>query len=97
MLDRHGLDRVPEAHCYLRYRGERIDITRDLKGASAEPIARFLHEAEIEPAQIGDYKKTLHQQFVRRWIADNPDVAGGKSFDRVWQIREECIAALGQD
>jgi hypothetical protein len=36
VLDRHGLDCIPEAHCFLRYRGERIDITG--VPAGAEPI-----------------------------------------------------------
>ncbi|MDQ4127000.1 MAG: hypothetical protein M3151_03470, partial [Actinomycetota bacterium] len=28
VLARYGLDGVPEAHCYLAYRGARVDLTR---------------------------------------------------------------------
>src|SRR5215510_7093760 len=39
ILSAHGLDRLPEAHCYLRYAGRRVDITRP--GLSPQsPITR---------------------------------------------------------
>jgi hypothetical protein len=94
VLSAFGLEYVPEAHCYLRYEGQRIDVTRSLEGIAAEPIGRFLHEEEIVPAQIGEYKVELHQQFMRRWIRENPKAAGHRDFESVWRIREECIAAL---
>lgn len=95
VLAASGLDYVPEAHCYLRYRAERIDVTREIADVSAEPIARFLHEEEISPEQIGDYKIALHQRWIREWMA-SPDARRGLSFDELWKIREACIAALGQ-
>jgi len=94
VLARHGLAYVPEAHCYLRYREDRVDVTRALADGPSEPIVRFLHEEEISPPQVGNYKIGLHQSFIRKWIAENPDDAGGRSFDEIWRIREECIAAL---
>ncbi|HKA55651.1 MAG TPA: hypothetical protein VKJ47_18520 [Candidatus Binatia bacterium] len=94
VLDRYGLPYIPEAHCYLRYAGTRIDVTRS--GAEpAEPIDRFLYEEAIVPAQIGDYKLQLHQRFLRSWLANTGGV-GGRSFTEAWKIREECIAALAQ-
>ena len=69
VLAANGLEYLPEAHCYLRYRANRIDVTREIAGVSAEPIARFLHEEEISPEQIGDYKVALHQRWIREWIA----------------------------
>ena len=94
VLDKYGLPSLPEAHCYLRYEGTRIDITRS--GAEpTEPIDRFLSEEAIIPAQIGDYKVEFHQKFIHSWMV-NTDVAGNRSFAEVWKIREECIAALAQ-
>jgi hypothetical protein len=89
---RHGLAFVPEAHCYLTYDGERIDVTR----ASARPsesIARFLHEETIAPAQIGDYKVAVHQTWMREWAARTMP---HRDWKEVWKIREECIAALSE-
>ncbi|MGO9450098.1 MAG: hypothetical protein ACLQDV_03470 [Candidatus Binataceae bacterium] len=94
VLAKYRLAYVPEAHCYLRYREDRVDVTRALADGPSEPITLFLHEEEIALPQVGDYKVGLHQSFIRNWIARNPEAAGGRSFDEIWRIREECIAAL---
>lgn len=92
VLSAHGLSCIPEAHCYLRYQGERIDMTGVPAGAT--PIERFLHEEPITVDQIGAYKNDLHRRFLRDWIARTEPVRG-RSLDDVWRIREACIAALG--
>jgi hypothetical protein len=95
ILKKHELAMLPEAHCYLRFRGHRIDVTRQISAHSAEPIAHFLHEEDITPEQIGDYKMTLHRKFLRQWIAET-GAARGRDLSDIWRIREECIAALSQ-
>jgi hypothetical protein len=92
VLDKYGLLYIPEAHCYLTYRGTRIDITR-AKRNPAEPIARFLYEEIIDPEDIGKYKVDLHKRFLWDWVTKS-DVAGDLIPEEVWAIREECIAAL---
>ena len=91
VLARHGLDCLPEAHCFLRHEGVRIDVTG--VPAGAEPIERFLHEEPITIAQIGEYKIERHRQFLRDWLARGPE---GTRLDveDAWRIREACIAAL---
>ena len=86
VLEHDGLRRVPEAHCYLVYEGARVDLTR--QGGEGQ-IQRFLHEEEIEPYQIGEYKVAAHKKFVRRWAEER-----GLDPGHVWRAREECIAAL---
>ncbi len=86
VLARYGLDGVPEAHCYLAYRGARVDLTRT--GPTA-PIEAFLHEETIEPSEIGAHKVDVHRRFVRDWASGR-----GLDADLVWRIREECIGAL---
>ena len=86
VLARYGLDAVPEAHCYLAYRGTRVDLTR--AGATA-PVKNFLYEETIEPDGIGAHKVGIHRRFVRGWAAER-----GLDPERGWRIREECIAAL---
>ena len=92
VLSVHGLSCIPEAHCYLRCQGERIDMTGVSPGAA--PIERFLHEERITVEQIGAYKNDLHRRFLRDWITRTETVRG-RTLDDVWRIREECIAALG--
>src|SRR5216684_584149 len=86
-----GVGRVPEAHCYVMYNDNRIDITRAVDGA--EPIAKFLHEEVISPDQIADYKVSVHHHFLRNWIG-TAATSRAMSLDAAWKIREECIAAL---
>src|SRR6266850_7246900 len=45
VLNKYGLSYIPEAHCYLRYKGERIDVTGVPTGA--EPIDELLYEEPI--------------------------------------------------
>ncbi len=88
VLARYGLEGVPEAHCYLAYRGVRVDLTRI---AATDPIEDFLHEETIEPAGIGAHKVELHRSFLSRWAAER-----GLDPEVVWRIREECIGALSE-
>jgi hypothetical protein len=90
ILERHKLSSLPEAHCYLRYSGNRIDVTRD----PPEAISQFLHEEDITPEQIDYYKARLHRQFLQRWIDETG--AAGRDLDQAWRIREECIVALSR-
>ncbi|MDP9439079.1 MAG: hypothetical protein M3P49_10080 [Actinomycetota bacterium] len=87
VLEKHDLPFVPEAHCYLAHEGMRVDVTREAE--AAQPIAGFLHEEEIDPYQIGEYKAGAHWGFVGRWAEER-----GLNPERVWRAREECIAAL---
>ena len=93
VLERHGLNGLPEAHCYLRAGGKRIDVTRPPSVRRVEPIERFLYEVEIDPKQITHYKTAVHKKFLMKWMADESGLAK-LSFDEVWGIREECIAKL---
>jgi hypothetical protein len=93
VLAEYSLTCVPEAHCCLRYEGIRIDVTRTLATAPAEPVLHFLYEEEITPPQIGEYKVHLHQNFIRRWLAQGRN-AVGRDCDEIWRIREQCIATL---
>jgi hypothetical protein len=92
VLSAHGLDSLPEAHCYLVYAGRRVDVTRS--GVTPhEPIADVHREWTIEPAEIGSHKVALHRAYLRDWLRARPQL--GLSLDELWAIREACIGALG--
>ena len=95
VLRQHGLSSLPEAHCYLRRKGRRVDITRNFSGPSSQPILDFLHEEEIGPDQITHYKIAVHKNFLQGCLANNHSLSGF-SLDQLWAIREECIATLSQ-
>lgn len=91
ILDKYALPYMPEAHNYLMYKGLRIDCTnkrshpRDFEGS-------LLDEAEIVPTQITDYKVSYHKAFLVRWLEVNNIQT--MPLDELWQIREDCIAAM---
>lgn len=91
VLAEHGLEGIPEAHCYLLYDGRRFDFTRrEHKEAS---IGRFVAEETIEPSGIGEYKTRRHRTYLVRWSRHH-----GRDVDpeEIWRIREQCIAALSR-
>lgn len=89
VLQRYSLGSIPEAHCYLRAFGKRIDVTREV--FPSEPIVEFIHEEEIAPDQIGAHKRDLHRSFLCHWMAQE---ALAVTLEDLWSIREQCIAAL---
>jgi hypothetical protein len=91
VLGAHGLHSLPEAHCYLTYRGHRIDITRAGVSAAA-PIAPFAHESAIAPWQIGEHKVHLHRTYLESWLTAHSELRF--TLAELWEIREQCIAAL---
>ncbi len=91
VLQANGLEAIPEAHCYLVRDNTMIDLTRDTN-VGAEPIDTFLHEETIEPDQVGDFKRNLHRGFLQEWASTRD--AAGHTPERLWEIREQCIAAL---
>lgn len=86
-LKSYGLESIPEAHCYLRYGKNRIDLTRNVE--APETIGYFLHEENISPEDIGEYKVELHQRLLMQW-ADKQK----RGFSEIWTAREECIRAI---
>jgi hypothetical protein len=93
VLGKYGLTILPEAHCHLRAAGRRIDVTRATHRGLAKPISGLLHEEEIDPTQITNYKTDVHKQYLARWIADNVGLGRRSLADK---IREECIASFSK-
>ncbi|WP_299254095.1 hypothetical protein [uncultured Aquimarina sp.] len=89
LLD-NDLKYIPEAHCYLRYNDETIDVTSH--SSDFEKIKNdVLIEKSIQPDQVGDYKVKYHQDFIKEWIISEKL---NFSFSEIWKIREQCIRNL---
>ncbi len=85
-----GLEYIPEAHCYLDFDGEKIDLTTP--NASLAHIENdILHEEIISPEQVNIYKVNTHKALVENWLVTEQLE---QSFEEVWAIRERCIASL---
>ncbi|MFK8009380.1 MAG: hypothetical protein AB8H03_23670 [Saprospiraceae bacterium] len=92
ILGKNKLAFMPEAHTYLVFGKDKIDITREVE-TEESPFESLLFEKEIQPNQIGEFKVRLHRDFLEKWILENEIKY---SLDEIWKIREDCIYALSQ-
>lgn len=84
---------LPEAHCYLRYQGERFDYTDSSN--SLERIApKIVREQRAEPQQLVDWKPMIHKHYMEGWLRRNQQVE--LTVDELWSQREEAIDALAK-
>ncbi len=89
-LNKTGLKFIPEAHCYLRVKGERIDCTSP--NSSIQNIEKdILQEQTILPDQVVEFKIDYHRNYLKEWIQKE---GIQKSFEEIWSIREKCIENL---
>lgn len=91
LLERLGVDYVPEAHCYLSCPHGEIDVT--FPNQPPYPKVEVLKEYIISTDEIGDQKLALHKEFLKAWIKDT-GLSPSFSFDHLWQLREEWIRSL---
>lgn len=90
VLSKNGLTYIPEAHCYLKYNNQPIDVTTN--NSDFEIIKNaIIEEIPIEPTQIGIFKVEYHQAFLKNWLKEQNL---SFSFQEIWAIREQCIANL---
>jgi len=85
-----GLEYIPEAHCYLKLNNHRIDIT-NINSDIENLISDIIEEIEIEPEQVNTFKVDYHKEYLQNWINKNKIKM---DFDRIWEIREQCIKKL---
>jgi hypothetical protein len=91
VLYEYQLNAIPEAHNYLKINGQTVDLTFEGKNCNhilGEPI----DEIAIHPEQITDFKIQYHKEFIADWLKSNQTTP--YSADQMWNIREQCIAAL---
>ena len=86
----NGLEYIPEAHCYLKLNNQRIDITSNNSDIE-NLIDDIIEEIEIKPEQVNKFKVDYHKQYLHNWINENEIEMG---FDKIWEIREQCIKKL---
>lgn len=89
VLQRHNVDCVLDAGCWLRYSGEPVDLTRDPSESSQLSV---LHEEVVAPEQIGAYRLAVYQRYLWDWSENR-----GWSMEEAWQVRQDCVAAQAED
>lgn len=90
VLTKNSIDFIPEAHCYLKINGNRIDLTT--KNSNFQKIEKdIIQEKEIKPEQVVKFKVDYHKEFIKDWLRET---GSNFEFDQLWQIREQCIQNL---
>jgi hypothetical protein len=90
ILSENAIAYIPEAHCYLKIKDERLDLTT--KDADFEKIKKdLIEEIIIEPFQVCDFKVNYHKKFLEKWLNEN---TLNLTFEQLWEIREKCIQSL---
>lgn len=82
------LDSIPEAHCYLTFKGERYDFTGITAGEHS-PFDSLLEERRVSPEELLEVKPRFHREALSRWAH-----VRGIDPQRAWAVREQCIAEL---
>lgn len=90
VLSNAQIQYVPEAHCYLKINGRRLDIMSPASDID-QLMPYMIEETEIIPEQTGTFKVEYHRTFMQQWVKNHlPD----RDFEEVWAIREQCITAM---
>lgn len=93
ILQQHGLDYIPEAHCYLQVSGTILDCTH-AHSAAADFEADLLETKWIDAGWISNSKIAYHRAFLENWLRQQPEVP--YTLDELFAIRESCIAILSK-
>ena len=92
-ISKNNLEYIPEAHCYLKVLGNSLDVTSESSNFNNIKEA-ILSEEIILPNQVSVFKVNYHKEFIKKWIKEEQI---NFSFDKIWEIREECIRYLSQN
>jgi hypothetical protein len=83
-----SVDSIPEAHCYIRYKGRRYDFT-GLPAGKLSYFSSLITEQSFLPKDLFETKTSLHQKIIAEWAEKHK-----MDFLRAWDLRESCIKAL---
>ena len=90
-LRHYALPYLPEICACLRYRRQFFSLEEKTRGLNRDVVS----EIEIAPAQIGNFKRRYHRNYLENWLSlEKLDLKW--SVDQVWRIREECLRAVEQ-
>ena len=93
-LQKYNLEYIPEAHCYLKFEDQIIDLTK-LNSKPTDFLDELIEEIEILPEQITDFKVNYHKNYLASWLDKNKQI--NLSLNDLWKIREECIQKLSDN
>ncbi|WP_417608847.1 hypothetical protein [Owenweeksia hongkongensis] len=90
ILEKAGLEGIPEAHTFLVIDGNYVDVT-----SKSSPIEEgmIIDEMDIDPVGIGDLKESIHKGFIADWAEEEKI---NLPLNQIWATREACIKELSK-
>ena len=85
-----GTDYIIEAHNYLRFKKQIIDVTSfsfDVQKLLSSKV--LIEEISLESDQAGAYKQKLHESYFKKWCAEK-----NVDFEKAWALRWAIIDCL---
>jgi Family of unknown function (DUF5522) len=93
ILIKNGLDYLPEAHTYLKYKNRVFDFTTPKSNKNTAFANDLLLEIEVDADKILLEKANLHRSFLKKWLTEQVHLQHFSVSD-IWKIREQAIAQL---
>lgn len=93
-LQENKLEYIPEAHCYLKYEDQILDLTK-INSKPSDFLDDLIEEIEILPEQITEHKVNYHKNYLETWLDKNPEI--NLTLNDIWKIREQCIQDLADN
>ena len=91
ILERYGMEYIPEAHTYILYNGELYDLTFPGE-TNLNYLKDVIFSQEIDADHIRE-KADTHKSYLLKWIKEEKLKF---SISELWEIREQCILALSE-
>ncbi len=92
ILEQHQLRAVPEARCFIKYRGGIYNLCGHRSPAQPDIVS----EIEIAPMQTATFKKRYHKNYIESWLQIERLHKRWRS-EEIWDIREACIQAAEEN
>ncbi|MEO1591057.1 MAG: hypothetical protein AAFU71_07165 [Cyanobacteria bacterium J06632_22] len=93
LLAPHGLDFVPQIHCFLVYEGSRVDLTEGNCNGKNKTIEDYDFVVQVEPDLTHEQHQACYRDYLRQYQNFSPALAA-LSEETVMELLEACDRQL---
>ncbi len=93
ILQPHGLDFIPQSHCFLVYKDYRVDLTEGNCNGKNKTIEDYDFVVQVEPDLTEEHHKAIYLEYLRRYCSIEPQLAT-LGEDKVFELLISCDRQL---
>ncbi|MEO0870236.1 MAG: hypothetical protein AAFY17_17750, partial [Cyanobacteria bacterium J06642_11] len=93
ILHPHGLDFIPQVHCFLAYDTYRVDLTEGNCNGKNKTIEDYDFVVPVKPDLTEDEYKTLYREYLQRYYGLVPQLAT-LGEDSILELLKQCDQQL---